>query len=66
MSRLNSHYRLDGWNLEARLCDTGVTFWPILMPVLLVVWVSVSVAIVARHLWRLFRLPLQALPLDPR
>lgn len=54
--QLNSGYRLDGWDAAAMKCNTGVTFWPLVEPMLLIAWVAGSVVCVVRHLWRLSQL----------
>jgi hypothetical protein len=54
--QLNSGYRLDGWDAAAMKCNTGVTFWPLVGPILMIAWVAGSVVCVVRHLWRLSQL----------
>lgn len=54
--QINSGYRLDGWDAATMKCSTGVTFWPLVEPMLLIAWVAGSVICVLRHLWRLFQL----------
>ena len=45
-----------GWDAATMKCSTGVTFWPLVEPMLLIAWVAGSVICVLRHLWRLFQL----------